>query len=165
MENKRPGRSRGGWLLPASAAVLICNAAYIAAFGAPTLFYVTNALLHPLLGLGVGILFVSFVIRHRRSFAGVWGIGALWLLGLAAGFGFYLVFVGMTRPHSLALYAHVGLAIAGLFFLLIRFRDRIWVGVAPEPESLPSVWRWSLRVAVAAGAFYAVVAVYNHAHS
>ncbi|MGC9995566.1 MAG: tetratricopeptide repeat protein [Terriglobia bacterium] len=165
MENKRPGRSRGGWLLPASAAVLICNAAYIAAFGAPTLFYVTNALLHPLLGLGVGILFVSFVTRHRRSFAGVWGSGGLWLLGLAAGFGFNLVFVGMTRPHSLALYAHVGMAVAGLFFLLIRFRGSMWASVGPEPEGLPSVWRWSLRVAVAAGVFYAVVAIYHFAHS
>jgi len=148
-----------------SAAVLICNAAYIAAFGAPSLFYVTNALLHPLWGVGVGVLFVSFVIRHRKSFAGIWGSGSLWLLALATGFGFYLVFVGMTRPHSLALYAHVGLVIAGLFFLLIRFRGRIWASVGPQPEGLPSAWRWSLRAAVAAGAFYAVVAVYHYARS
>jgi len=47
MENKSPSRSQGGWLLPASAAVLIFNSAYVAAFGNPTLFYVANALLHP----------------------------------------------------------------------------------------------------------------------
>jgi tetratricopeptide (TPR) repeat protein len=174
MENTRPGRSRGGWLLPASAAIVICNAAYVAAFGTPTLFYVTNALLHPLLGLAVGALFVSFLRWHRKSFAGAWGQGALWLLGLSTGFGFYLVFVGMTRPHSLVLYAHVGLAIAGLFVLLVRFRGRIWA--RPEPdlagpdgegrahsEGLLASWRWSLRLAVAAGVVYAAVVLYHYA--
>ena len=164
MENKRPGRSRGGWLLPVSAAVLICNSAYVAAFGTPSLFYVANALLHPLLGLGVVILFVAFVAKGRETFAGPWGSGALCLLGLATGFGIYLVFAGMTRPHSLALYAHVGLVIAGLMFLLIRFRGRIWAGISPQPYSLPSAWRWSLRIAIAAGAFYAMAAIYHYVH-
>jgi len=178
MENKRPIRSRGGWLLPASAAVLICNSAYVAAFGAPTLFYVANALLHPLLGLGVGILFLDFVVRHRGSFAGVWGSAALLLLGLAAAFGAYLAVVGMTRPHSMALYAHVGLATAGLLFLLARFGGRLRAGGARPPGSanpqgtaysrsvaLEPAWRWSLAVALAAGAFYVVVALYHKVHA
>jgi tetratricopeptide (TPR) repeat protein len=178
MENKSPSRSRGGWLLPASAALLIFNSAYVAAFGAPTLFYVANALLHPLLGIVVGVLFVAFVLRYRRFFAGVWGTGALLLFGLAAAYGVYLAFVGMTRPHSIALYAHVGLAMLGLFFLLVSFRGKLGAGNArasglPNPQGaanapplgLQSAWRWSLGIAVAAGAFYAVVAVYHYAHT
>jgi len=154
MENKSPSRWRGGWLLPASAAVLICNSAYVAAFGTPTLFYVANALLHPLLGIGAGILFATFIIQHREAFAGVWGTGTLLLLGLAAAFGVYLAFAGMTRPHSMALYAHVGLAIVGLFFLLMRWRGRLMGGgVRPDDEGLQSAWRWSLGVMLAAGTF------------
>jgi hypothetical protein len=79
---------------------------------------VANALLHPLLGIGVAILFLPFILQHREAFAGVWGTGVLMLLGLAATFGIYLVFVGMTRPHSIAFYVHVGLAITSVFFLL-----------------------------------------------
>jgi len=166
MQKHSPSRSRGGWLLPASAAVLIINSAYIAAFGNPTLFYVANALLHPLLGVAAGVLFVVFVLRHRGSFAGVSGTGAVLLLGLAAAFGVYLAFVGMTRPHSMALYAHVGFAIAGLFLLLARFRDKVVAGGArPDDIGLRSAWRWSLAVGVAAIAFYAVVATYHYLHS
>jgi len=166
MENKSPSRWRGGWLLPASAAVLICNSAYVAAFGTPTLFYVANALLHPLLGIGAGILFATFIIQHREAFAGVWGTGTLLLLGLAAAFGVYLAFAGMTRPHSMALYAHVGLAIVGLFFLLMRWRGRLMGGgVRPDDEGLQSAWRWSLGVMLAAGTFYAVVATYHYIDS
>jgi len=171
-------RSWGGWLLPTSAALLICNSAYVAAFGTPSLFYVANALLHPLLGIGVGVLFAVLVIRRRAAFAGVWGSGALLLLALAAGLGIYLALAGMTRPHSWALYGHVGSAIAGLFFLLLRFRSRLMgSGAHPRvparlpgsanasPASLPPAWRSSLAIAVAAGGFYAVVAVYHYAQA
>jgi tetratricopeptide (TPR) repeat protein/predicted membrane channel-forming protein YqfA (hemolysin III family) len=166
MENKSPSRSRGGWLLPASAAVLIFNSAYVAAFGTPTLFYVANGLLHPLLGVGVAILFVPFILQHREAFAGVWGTGVLMLLGLAAAFGIYLAFVGMTRPHSTALYAHVGLAIVGLFFLLTRWRGQAGAGSArPGDEGLQTKWLWSLGVMLASGIFYAVVATYHYVRS
>ena len=46
------------------------------------------------------------------------------LLALAAAFGVYLLFVGMSRGHSLALYAHVGTSIAGLFLLLLIVHAR-----------------------------------------
>src|SRR5208337_580648 len=166
MENKSPSRSRGGWLLPASVAVLILNSAYLAAFGNPTLFYVANALLHPLLGIGVGVLFLAFVLRHRSALGDFWGTGSLLLLGLAAAFGVYLVFVGMTRPHSMALYAHVGLAILGLFFLLLRWRGRAGAGgTRLDTVGRQAAWRASAAVAVASVVFYAIVATYHHVHS
>jgi tetratricopeptide (TPR) repeat protein len=166
MKEQRPSRSRRGWLLPAAAAILIFNSAFLAAFGDPNLFYVANALLHPLLGAGVGILFFVFLRRRPGFLPGRWGSSALWCLGLAAGFGVYLALVGMTRPHRLELYAHVGLAFAGLLFLLVCLRSRTAAGhAAPAAEFPLYVWRSSLGVVLAAGAFYALVAVYHYVHS
>jgi tetratricopeptide (TPR) repeat protein len=77
----------------------------------------------------------------------------------------------------MALYAHVGLAMAGLFFLLLRFRGQVWPGgahrsgladlqqaggVHRDDGGLQSAWRWGVAVVVAAGAFYAVVAIYHY---
>ena len=105
--------------------LLVANSAYVAAFSSPNIFYVTNDLVHPFLGLLVGILLVAFVIRHRQYFATRTAALALLLLGLAAGFGIYLAIAGMTRPHSVELYLHVGCAIGGLFFLLLHLTLRV----------------------------------------
>src|SRR5579862_939725 len=86
--------------------VLVANSAYVAAFGDPTFFYVANSLLHPLLGIIAVILLLVFLKRHRELLAGAAGGGARLCLALATVLGVYLIFVGMTRPHSLALYVH-----------------------------------------------------------
>jgi hypothetical protein len=138
MENSQP-RPTGvaKWLL-VFGLLLVANSAYLAAFGDPSLFYVVNALLHPLLGIVAAILLVVLMARHGRSLGGA-GAGAAAnggrsstgeklmpiFLVLAAACGVYLMFAGMTRPHSLALYVHVGAAIAGIFLLLVVLRGRI----------------------------------------
>src|SRR5580698_3137695 len=124
---KRTSPSRfpwGKWLLVLGL-LLVLNSAYVAAFSTPDLFYITNDLLHPFLGLLVAILLVVFAIRHRGFFSGEAAGISLVLLAAAAGFGVYLAIVGMTRPHTEALYLHVGSAIAGLFFLLVHLRTRM----------------------------------------
>ena len=146
MENN-PSRLSGvaKWLL-IFGLILIANSAYIAAFGNPTFFYVANSLLHPVLGIIAAILLVVFARRRRDLFTGAKvevalsasrpSVGdrryrtaatvARLLLALATGFGIYLLFVGMTRPHSLALYIHVGASVSGLLLLLVilHARDR-----------------------------------------
>ena len=122
MEVDREPSSSLGKALLVLGLILVINSAYIAAFGDPSLFYVANGLLHPFLGALVAVLFAVFVRRFRRHFTGGAGIGAVALLAIAAAFGVYLTFAGMTRPHSAALYAHVSLAIAGLAFLVV------WMG-------------------------------------
>ena len=109
MENN-PSRLSGvaKWLL-LSGLILIANSAYIAAFGNPTLFYVANSLLHPVLGIIAAILLVVFAKRRRDLFTGAGTEAALsdrryrtagtvtrLLLALATVFGIYLLFVGMT---------------------------------------------------------------------
>src|SRR5574340_387387 len=92
--------------------VLVANSAYLAAYGDPSLFYVTNALLHPVLGILTGALFIAYLKRNRELWRTLSGRIAVGLLAVAATYGIFLLFVGMTRPHSLALYAHVGFGIA-----------------------------------------------------
>src|SRR6516165_7532382 len=121
---RQSGFSLGKWLLLAGLA-LVANSAYVAAFSSPSIVYVSNDLLHPFLGVIVAILLAAFAIRHRGFFAGAAGRAALVLLTIAAAFGVYLAFAGMTRPHSIELYLHVGLMLAGLFFLLVHLRGRV----------------------------------------
>ncbi|MGO9273510.1 MAG: hypothetical protein ACLQOO_25285, partial [Terriglobia bacterium] len=131
----REPRSSLGKTLLVLGPILVVNSAYIAAFGDPSLFYVVNGLLHPFLGALVAILFAVFVRRFRRHFTGVAGMGAMALLAIAAAFGVYLIFAGMTRPHSAALYAHISLAVAGLVFLVVWLRR---FGVRQLAAAFPS---------------------------
>ncbi|HXJ95206.1 MAG TPA: tetratricopeptide repeat protein [Terriglobia bacterium] len=105
--------------------LLAANSAYVAAFSSPNIFSVANDLAHPFLGLLVGVLLIAFVVRHRAYFATKTAAVALTLLAIAAGFGVYLAIAGMTRPHSLELYIHVGCAMGGLFFLLVHLTLRV----------------------------------------
>ncbi len=154
-----------GKFLLALALLLVVNSAYIAAFGDPNLFYVINALLHPLIGIVVAVLFVVFLAQDGKVLAGMAGAGSVAVLGLATAIGIYLAIVGMTRPHTRALYAHVGVAIAGLFLLLIHLRSWVGAGSARPREggALPyrKAWRWSVSGALAAAAFYGGVALYH----
>jgi tetratricopeptide (TPR) repeat protein len=136
---------------------LVANSAYLAAFGDPNLFYVANSLIHPALGIVVAILFGVFVSRHRGDWSSANGKTAVLLLALGAGFGGYLAVVGMTRPHSWGLYAHVALTIAGLFVLLVHLRERILQGSALYLKA----WRWSAGVMVASLVIYGLAAGYQ----
>jgi len=169
-ESKR-GRKLGATLL-ALGLLLVLNAAYLAAFGNPDLFYVANSLIHPLLGVIVAVLFVAFFIRNRDFFRGALGGASVLFLGLMAVFGGYLAVVGMIRPHSLALYLHVTFALAGLFLLLAHFRRHArGTGVSPvalhgqdgrATANLESAWRWCVAVMPTALLFYVAVALYHH---
>jgi tetratricopeptide (TPR) repeat protein len=156
----RKSRSAGTWLLVALL-VLAANAAYLAAFSTPDLFYVLNALVHPALGVALAVLFILFLKRHpeflqRRSGR----ISALLLLP-AAVFGTYLIFAGMTHAHAVELYLHVGFTIGGLFFLLVRLREGIHLNL-PLPQP-PGRHSWTLvgTGLAAALVFYGGTAVYH----
>jgi tetratricopeptide (TPR) repeat protein len=121
---KQSGFALGKSLL-VSGLALVANSAYVAAFSSPNVFYVANDLLHPILGVVVAVLLAAFALRHREFFAGPAAKAAMILLGVAAAFGVYLAFAGMTRPHSVELYLHVGFMTAGVFFLLLHLRGRM----------------------------------------
>lgn len=140
--------------------VLAFNAAYLAAYATPDLFYVANALLHPFLGVVAAILFVIYLTRNREFLTAYSGRISALCLAIASGFGVYLFFAGMTVPHSVALYLHVGFAIGGLFFLLVRLRagmrSRGEVPVVRKP------WQIAGTAFVTALIFYSAVSAYHH---
>lgn len=149
-----------GGILLILALVLIANGAYLAAFGDLNIFYVANSLLHPLLGVLVAILFAVYLARNRSIL--VRGNAALFVILLysSAGFGIYLAFVGMTRPHTQALYAHVGLALLGLLLLLGHlFR----LQRSPlEGEEFKMAWQWSAAIMVGLAVLYSAAVIYQH---
>ncbi len=153
------GQSRGGLsaakILVILALLLVANSAYIAAFGDPTLFYVANSLLHPFLGLLAAVVFVVYLARREDDFVQGWVDPGIFLLALSAAFGIYLAIVGMTRPHSLALYVHVGLAVAGLFWILAHLRRLSRAG------DFIRAWRWSASVMVGCAVFYIAAALHH----
>ncbi len=160
--------------------VLLANSAYIAAYGDPNLFYVTNALLHPALAVVVAVLFVIFLRRHPEFLGGFPAKVAVLLLAIAAGYGVYLAIVGMTRPHSLALYAHVTAAVAGLVLFAVYWRaklrdaqgnsnleNRSFSNVEFRVSNLEAhrrAWRLLVGVGAASAIFYVAVAVYHRVH-
>ena len=98
------------WLI----ALLVVNAAYVAALPSATIFYVGNVLLHLVLGLaGVGVL----CWQWRRS-------PKTALLLASALLGGFLLARGATSDHRWELWGHIGLAIAGLAVLLPSARWR-----------------------------------------
>src|ERR1017187_9705376 len=159
MDNN-PSRLSGvaKWLL-IFGLVLVANSAYVAAFGEPTFFYVANTLLHPALGIVAVVLLTVFARRHHELLTGAAGAVTRLVIALATGFGVYLLFVGMTRPHSLALYIHVGASIVGVFLLLVILHAR--ARQAGVEDVIARAWRWSAGVAACAGAFYLAVMAYQ----
>ncbi|HET7216144.1 MAG TPA: tetratricopeptide repeat protein [Terriglobia bacterium] len=140
--------------------VLVFNAAYLAAYATPDLFYVANVLLHPFLGVLAAVLFVLYLKRHKEFFTSLSGGICVLGLAVATGFGLFLFFAGMTSAHTLALYLHVGFAIGGLFFLLVRLRT--WARDGRKFSFIGSPWQIAASGFVAALIFYGGVSLYHH---
>ena len=92
--------------------ILLVNTAYVAAFATPSVFYMTNVLIH--LGMGLGLAIgVAFQLRKDSTLLN--GIpGALGLFGIAVLLGLFLVKAGNTTDNRWALWAHIGAAGLGL---------------------------------------------------
>jgi Flp pilus assembly protein TadD len=98
------------WLI----ALLLLNAAYVAALPSATIFYVANILLHLALGIAAVVILCW---QWRRS-------PKIAPLILAALLGGFLLLRGAIRENRWALWAHVALAVFALAMLLPRGRWR-----------------------------------------
>ena len=85
--------------------VLLVNTAYVAAFASPTIFYMTNVLVH--LGLGLVLTFILLYFIRAIPIA-----GGLFLVSAAAAL--YLTVRGNITEHRWALWVHVLAAALGL---------------------------------------------------
>src|SRR5271167_4756329 len=96
--------------------VLLVNTAYVAAFATPSVFYMSNVLLHLGLGLALSIGLVFLLRRDsalRHSIATTVG-----LFAIALAFGLFLVAAGNVTENRWAFWAHIGAAGLGLAFLI-----------------------------------------------
>src|SRR5271155_3356257 len=105
--NSRLAKWIGFWFI-----VLLVNTAYVAAFATPSVFYMTNVLVH--LGLGIALsIGLVFLMRSdsnlRNSIAAAAG-----LFAVALAFGLFLVVAGNVTENRWAFWAHIGTAGLGL---------------------------------------------------
>ena len=128
--------------------ILLLNSAYLFSFGEPTLFYISNVLLH--IGLGVVLIlpFSIYVYKHlKRSFQAhiskqkISKLGQIGVIGIGIGIitGLYLMVVGAITPYRWLLIVHIiSVSVGSLLFCLYLLRDaefltpllrRITVGV------------------------------------
>jgi tetratricopeptide (TPR) repeat protein len=89
--------------------LLLINTAYIAAFASPTIFYMSNVVLHLVLGTALAILLLWFIREMRVA-------GALFLVAALAGI--FLAVRGNTTPHRAVLQAHIIVAALALLAFL-----------------------------------------------
>src|SRR5271166_4760326 len=100
-------------------ALLLLNAAYVAALPSPTIFYVANVLLHVVLGVAGAVLLCW---QWRRS-------PRVALLAVAALLGGFLLVKGAVYDNRWALWGHIALAIAGVALLMPTTRWRAGLAV------------------------------------
>src|SRR5216684_1066810 len=96
--------------------VLLVNTAYVAAFATPSIFYMTNVLIHLGLGLALGIGLI-FLLRKDSTLL-VGAPGALGLFGISLLLGLYLVKAGNITENRWTFWSHIGAAGLGLAALI-----------------------------------------------
>src|SRR5215469_2914605 len=102
--------------------LLLLNTAYVWAFAFPTIFYMTNVLLHLALGVGVSLLAVWLVGRNSHPSSGILPAAGFFLIALVLGV--YLAVGGNTVDHHWALWAHIGAALMGTVALFAHVWSR-----------------------------------------
>src|SRR5204862_510317 len=129
------------------------------------LFYVAIALIHPLLGGAALAAVIVYIFKSGSKFR--LAEPGMYLFYISAGFGIFLALAGMTRPHNLALYAHVATGLAAVLFILLRLRNlakaaRAGRRLAPTSDAAsfdPQVYSLSAGVMMVSAFFYLTFAL------
>ena len=115
-----PGRARS--LVGVAFLVLLLNSGWLLAFPSADIFYVTNVLLHVVVGiaLSAGLWFSGTeLFRRARS-----NRRALVVLSACAALGAVLCVIGATRPHLSVVAIHAACGFIGAGLLAVGMRDR-----------------------------------------
>src|SRR5258705_13857504 len=88
--------------------VLLVNTAYVAAFATPSIFYMTNVLIHLGLGLALAIGMVFLLRRDGLLRNGI--TSALGVFGIALLVGLFLAEAGNITEKPRAFWGHLGSA-------------------------------------------------------
>jgi Tfp pilus assembly protein PilF len=112
MEPKRNGLAKWTAVL---FVVLLVNTAYITAFASPTVFYMTNVLVHLVLGLALAVAFGVLLARRPDLRPGL--LPAAILFGIALIAGLWLAIAGNVLAHRPLLWIHIVAAGLGVIAL------------------------------------------------
>ena len=91
--------------------LLLLNTAYVWAFAFPTIFYMTNVLVHLVLGVALSLVLIWLLGRDAPLRNGILPAAGFFLAAFLIGA--YLVAAGNTLAHRWALWAHIAAAVLG----------------------------------------------------
>ena len=120
---------------------LLLNSAYLAGPADPSLFYVMNVLLHPVVGLILFALLARRLLLWSRAPRPPLGVAGVLTVAIGALLGVAVLVVGGTRPYRLVVHAHVALSVAGSTLLAIQ----AWRTASRQPRRAAA---WSIRLAL-----------------
>ena len=103
--------------------ILLLNSAYLFSFGEPTLFYISNILLHLVLGI---VLVIPFSVYLYKKLKNISHLGRLGVICIIVGIvtGVCLMIFGATTPYRWILYTHiVSISTGSLLFCIHLLRD------------------------------------------
>jgi tetratricopeptide (TPR) repeat protein len=118
--------------------LLLLNSAYLWPLANPTLFYMSNLILHMALGMYLAIVAAQYLSRYFRTMppAARWGI-MLFLLSAVPALA--LMVVGGLRPNRWILHLHISLAFVAVFVAGLALRSLI--KRYHSPQSLGLAWK------------------------
>ncbi len=119
-------------LLAALTLVFIVSTGYIYAYATPSIFYMSNVLLH--LAAGVVLLAAALPYFGRVGYS---------IFGLCGAAGLYLAFAGATRPHSWILSLHILLGVGALIAAMRTFPRWRMLQIAVAAAALLQAFRWT----------------------
>lgn len=103
--------------------LLLINSSYLFSFGEPTLFYITNILIHIVLGI---LLIIPFSIYLYRKIKTISLLGQISIFCIIIGIvtGVYLMIVGATTPYRWLLISHIiSISVGSILFCVHLLTD------------------------------------------
>ncbi|MBL8152156.1 MAG: hypothetical protein JNN15_19715, partial [Blastocatellia bacterium] len=119
-------KNRRALLLTVVAFFFTANSSYIGAFADPTIFYMTNVLIHLGLGFALFLAFLYTLVKRasKLSFGDAW-----WIVGFLAGIaGIALITIGNLTRYRWLLYTHIALSVISL--ILFALKEHEWLRVS-----------------------------------
>ena len=103
--------------------LLLLNSAYLFSFGEPTLFYISNILLHLVLGVLLVIPFSAYLYKTLKKITSLGRVSVICIIvGIVTGV--CLMIVGATTPYRWILYTHIiSISIGSFLFCIHLLRD------------------------------------------
>lgn len=107
--------------------LLLLNSAYLFSFGEPTLFYISNILLHLVLGILLIIPFSVYLFKTLKRITSL-GRGSVICIIVGIVTGVWLMIVGATTPYRWILYTHIiSISIGSFLFCIHLLRDNTYL--------------------------------------